>query len=388
LQKFKHLHENEIIMLVSATYISPDRGIIDMEPPESVRLRQSAQVAWSIGIQRLLLPVLEESLFQSTRRKVHYLDGLIRALDQVWEARLDACLIAPAQRILGLNFVPPHMAAGFRNPAANPVFVDGKIRNLLPFNWWADPSIIQKRIKAFREVLTAVKGHPAITGWLIMDRALEWARPKLEVADLVLKSCFAEIRERDEKGAIYLGLGWSELLDPEMSQPLAAQVDGLRISGLDRPLPGLEKPQNLATELFIISYLGTLAQWLYRRPIDVEIGWGLLDNQNDTEEIVEAGKRLAGQGLTGVNWISLIDPEPKLYKQPPWVLKSGLDSVGLLNHGMEPKEYVENLLGEFHSCKPEEKVEDFIDISLDEYRSDPDTHLPRLWEHFQESHGA
>jgi len=88
-----------------------------------------------------------------------------------------------------------------------------------------------------------------------------------------------------------------------------------------------------------------------------------------------------------VNWISLIDPEPRLHKQPPWALKSGLDRVGLLDHGMEPKEHVETWLGELLSCGPGEKIEDFIDISLDEYLTNPDMHLPRLWEHFQESCG-
>ncbi len=370
--------------MISATYICPVKGLTGLEPPDPVRLSQSAKVAKSLGLEGLLLPVLEEALAGATRSKLHYLDGLVQAIDQVAEADLNGWLIAPAQRIMGLDFVPPHLVRGGRDPGAARVFVDGKVRHLWPFDWWADPTVIQKRIKVFREVVTAVSGHPALQGWVIMDRALEWSRPELEVADLVWKSYLAEIRERDERGAVYLGLGWSELLHPEMAQALVAQADGLRMSGLDRPLPGLEHPDHLAGELRMVSYLGTLAQWLFQRPLDVEIGWGVLDRRGDFEQIVEAGKRVAGQGITGLNWISLMDPEPGLHKQPPWALKPGLHRVGLLDHGAEPKDNVETWLGEFLSWEPGEKIEDFIDIDKEEYTSDPHTHLPRLWDHFRE----
>jgi len=96
-----------------------------------------------------------------------------------------------------------------------------------------------------------------------MDRALEWSRPNPEVADLVLKSYMAEIRERDESGSIYMGLGWSELLDPEMAQALAQQVDGVRISGLESLPQGLSSIAGLAGELLLASCLGTLSQWLF-----------------------------------------------------------------------------------------------------------------------------
>ena len=80
-----------------------------------------------------------------------------------------------------------------------------------------------------------------------------------------------------------------------------------------------------------------------------------------------------------------MDPEPGLLSTPPWVLVNGLEHVGLLDNHMEPKEHVEIWFRELLSSRPGEKTEDFIDISLDEYLTDPVTHLPRLWEHFKES---
>ena len=133
------------------------------------------------------------------------------------------------------------------------------------------------------------------------------------------------------------------------------------------------------------AYLGTLARWLFGRPIEVEIGWAMVDKVGDTEEVMEGFKRLAEQGLAGATWLSLIDPEPTLYSQPPWILSPGLERIGLLDQGQEPKEQVETWIKEIRSGKPRDGINDFLDISPQEYLDDPHTHLPRLWGHFCES---
>jgi hypothetical protein len=372
-------------MMISATYICPVRGLASLEPPEPTRLLQAGKVAKSLGIEQLMLPVLEESLLGPLRSKVGFLDGLIQALDQVEDAGLMTLLIAPAQQVLGLHWVPPYLVRTLQDPKADAVFVDGKVRNLRAFEWWEDPSIIQKRIKVFHDLLDAVSGHVALMGCLILDRALEWSRPDIEQADMVLKAFMEEIRERNEPGSIYLGLGWPELLDPEMAQVLARQVDRVYISGGERKPPGITTRAGLAGELELTSYLGTMARWLFARPTEIELGWGILDNASEHQETMEGFKRLASQGIAGTNWISLIDPEPKVYAHPPWVLRHGLERVGLINQGLEPKEYVGTWLENIGCIKPRDLVYDFIDISKQEYLDDPHTHLPRLWNHFRES---
>jgi len=83
--------------------------------------------------------------------------------------------------------------------------------------------------------------------------------------------------------------------------------------------------------------------------------------------------------------LSLIDPEPRIFTQPPWIIRTGLERIGLLDRGLAPKEQVETWLKEIHSGKPRDGFNDFIDISPQEYLDDPHTHLPRLWDHFRES---
>jgi len=371
-------------MLISAKYICPLRGLATLEPPEPIRLGQAARVAGNLGVKRLMLPVLEEPLMGAGKATINYLDGLLQALDQVGEAGLTAWLIAPARRVLGLDWVPPYLVKGGRDPEAGLVFLEGRLRNVWPYNWWEDISVLQKRIKAFRELVNAVSGHPALTGWVIMDRSLEWARPEPEVAELMLKSYTAEIREKDESGTIYLGLSWSELLDPEMARSLANQMDGLFMSGLENPPFKSNGSEGLVGELRIATYLGLLIQWLFGQSTEVEVGWGMIERMGDPEEILETFKRSARQGLTGLNWLSLIDPEPKLRSHPPWVLRTNLDRAGLLNRGVEPKEHVEIWLKEILSATPKDGISDFIDISVEEYLANPHTHFHRLWDHFLE----
>ncbi|MBW1888138.1 MAG: hypothetical protein JRI52_07295, partial [Deltaproteobacteria bacterium] len=315
-------------MFISAKYICPVRGLATLEPPEPIRLGQAARVAESLGLKRLIVPVLEESLTGATKATITYLDGLLQALNQIEEAGLTSWLIVPARRVLGLDWAPPYLVKGGRDPEAGMVFLEGRLRNVWPYNWWEDISVLQKRIKIFRELVAAVSGHPALTGWIIMDRTLEWTRPEPEVADLVFKSYTAEIRERDESGTIYLGLGWSELLDPEMARSLANQVDGMLMSGLDKPPFKLNGSAGLVGELMIAAYLVNLTQWLFGRPTEVEVGWGMTERMGDPEEIMETFKRLAHQGLSGVNWLSLIDPKPNLWSHPPWILRTNLEQAG------------------------------------------------------------
>ena len=371
-------------MEISVKYICPVRGLATLEPPDPTPLGQASKVAENLGVKRLLMPVLEESLTGATKSTITFLDGLLRALDQVEKAGLTAWLMAPARRLLGLDWVPPYLVQGGRDPRAGLVFLEGRVRNVWPYNWWEDISVLQRRIKLFRELVSAVAGHPALTGWIIMDRALEWVRPELEMADLLLKSYTAEIRERDEHGTIILGLGWSELLDPEMAQSLTGQVDVLLMSGLDKPPFQLNGRGGLVTELLTSVYLGNLTRWLFGRPVEVEVGWGVTERIGEPEEIMETLKGLAHQGLPGVNWMNLMDPEPSLCSHPPWTLRDNMERTGLLDQGMEPKENVEDWLNKLCSISPDESMYDFIDISVEEYLDEPEIHFHRLWDHFLE----
>jgi hypothetical protein len=371
-------------MEFSAFYICPVRGLADLLPPEPKRLSRAAGAARNLGIEQLFIPVLEESLLASGKEKIAHLDGLVQALDQLEANGMAACLILPARKILGLNWVSPDLAKALAEPDAAPVFVAGRVRILRPCEWWADPFIIQKSVRAFRESLRAVRGHPALEGWSILDRALEWGNPDGEAAYFFFKALVAEIQEGGGKEGLEMGFGWCELLKPQTVHRLSADVERLRIAGLENVPPGFDSPGSLAEEVLLAAFLGSMASWLFKKPIDVELGWSLLKEKSDRDALIEHGLRMARQGLRGVAWITLVDPDPLLHKAPPWGLRSGLERCGLLNRGLEPKPWVEEWIREVKRQEPLTNPEEFIDVTQEEYLEEPEMHLRRLWSHFRE----
>ena len=115
-------------MDISATYICPVRGLAGLEPPDPERLGQAAKVARALGLTRINLPVLEEALLKPTKEKVRYLDGLVRALDQAAEAKMRIALIAPAQRLLGLEWMAPFLVRPVKATRAPKVFLKVKLK--------------------------------------------------------------------------------------------------------------------------------------------------------------------------------------------------------------------------------------------------------------------
>ena len=368
---------------LSSNYICPIRGLAGFEPPEHERLGEAARISGELGLERLSIPVLEGAMVSSARTKIAYLDGMVQALDRMEEMGMEAWLIAPARRVMGIDWVPPYLIKGSIDTKGPRVFIDNKVRQVQPYNWWKDLSIIEKRIRIFRDIMSALSGHPAITGWIIMDRALEWPRPEPGEVEWVYQSCLSEIRDRDEEIPIYAGLGWSELLQPEMALSLIHRLDGIRISGLDIKPQSLKLDQGLAVELQLAAYLGGLSGWLFDISIEVETGWSRFQ-EADEDEILEAAEKLAEMGISGLGWSSLVDPERSLLNYPPWNLEAGLNQMGLLHPDLEPKEWVEDLIDEMKKTKVFENPYGFIDIDQKEYLEDPQTHFIRLWDHFRE----
>lgn len=373
-------------MWVSSIYICPVRGLAGLEAAEPTVLLRALSVARVLGLERVVMPVLEEALLQPKRPRWRFLDGLLRCLDQCDDARMPVWLMAPAQRILGVDWVAPYLVRGHIDDTAAPVFVDGAMRPLKPYPWWADPSILRRRLLCFREVAAAMSGHPALMGWIVMDRGLEWPRPDLPTAELILKSYCAEIRERDAGAGIHLSIGPGELLDPVPVRRLAGEVDGLFLRGMDGHPEGWMRPQGLTEEVSLAAYLGTMARWLFEKPVALELGMAVGKGGIREETLVWAPLP-ARQQAEGIVWVNLMDPQGQLLSQPPWCLETSLAEAGLLDRRGEPKEGVDVWVAQMRSGEKQAGVTDFIDMGREEYADDPRTHLTRLWDHFREAVG-
>jgi hypothetical protein len=375
-------------MKASATYVCPLKGLIRFEAPDTNHLGNAARVAKGLGLDKLYIPVLENSLLVNPRSKVAFLDQLVGALDETVDAGLTAWIIAPCQRLLGVVWPAPYLVTPTGDPGGFPIFLEGRIRRLKPYEWWTDLSIVEKRIHWLRDLLSAVNGHPAISGWVVLNRELEWARPDVLAAEFVLKSITQEVRERNEGISIYLGIGSQEFCHPEVVRGLAGEVEGFLVSGLEERLQDLEGPANPEKEVLVAAFLSAFARWLFEKEVEIEMGWGFREKLENEGTWFEAGKRLASGGLSGVDWLSLCDPLSSVKEEPPWVLHEGLAQASLLNGTLNPKDGMAEWLHEIRSVHslPVEKSVEFIDVSPEEYLAAPEKHLSRLWMRFQEGH--
>jgi hypothetical protein len=364
-------------MLLSAKYICPVRGLADLDPPQPQALGQAARVAETLGLDRLLIPVLEESLTGTMKERICFLDGLVAGLDRVAESKVSVSLMLPAQEVLGLSWAIPDILRAAGRMDSFPVYVQGKVRILSPFDWWSDPLLIQRRIRTFREVVDALSHHPALAEWVVFDRALDWTSPEPKGAEFVLRSLLGEIREKGGNEKTRLSLGWSQLTNPSPAKPLISLVDGVFLNGSRKPVPSDSHDVTLA------AFMGVMAGWLFHENMEVEIGWEVMEKGFDPESLLQKSEGLAEQGLEGVTWVSLCDPRPAVRAAPPWTMTPGLSQVGLLDSSLEPKPWVEEWVGQLRRTKPKQGREDFIDLSLEEYLIDPPKHLTRLWNHFK-----
>ncbi len=380
--------EGVVAVKISATYICPAKGLMRFEAPDPKLFENAMAIAKLLGFEKLYIPILESSLLCTPKSKVSFLDMLVRVLDRAAERGLAIWMIAPCQRLLGVVWPAPYLVT----PAAarkgdDPVFLDGQIRFLKAYEWWQDPFTIERRVRWLRDLLSAVRSHPAISGWLLLNRELEWARPTFRAADFVLQSFRSEIKEEDEEVEIDLGVGWQELLNPRMAIDLAGEVDGLQVSGLGKETLERQRVVNPEEEITFAGFLGTVAEWLFNKPVEIEIGWGLRQEPENQETWLEAGRKIAALGFDGLNWLSLCDPMSNLHEEPPWVLYKGLEKASPLSSSFSPKEGIA-WINEIGKVNPLGKAEarEFIDISREEYLADPELQFSRLWGRFKEEH--
>jgi hypothetical protein len=217
-----------------------------------------------------------------------------------------------------------------------------------------------------------------------MDMALEWARPDRNVVDLIVRSTVAEIREKNETEKIDMSIGWTELLHPKLVKSLSGYVSGFHLRGLDQIPSHFGRPSGLVGELMMAAYLVSLGRWIFSHTFEIETGWTWSGETADLEEGAQAYRRLAEQGPAGIVFPTLVDPEPAMHRFPPWSIKPELRHLGIMDRTLEPKDSIEALIRHLAAASPKEGCFDYIDLSKDEYGSDPEKHFSRLWDHFRE----
>ena len=81
----------------------------------------------------------------------------------------------------------------------------------------------------------------------------------------------------------------------------------------------------------------------------------------------------------------MIDPEPGIRDQPPWLADPARFGMGILDRSADPKEFAETWIKRLKGASIGDALPGFIDLGVDEYMNDPEMHLRRLWDHFREN---
>lgn len=372
-------------MNLSAVYICPIRGMAGLEPPDPETLFKAARVGADLGLTRLELPVMEEAL-DRPRLASAYLDGLVKALDAADQAGMSVELAPLPRHLLELKLGSRNLYKPGENQTQQPVFLEGKIRRLSPLNWWTDPGLLTRHIKLVREIAAALSGHPALKSWLLLDRHWTGLEVGGEALDWLLQALIEEVRSRDESVELRAGLTWTELLRPELTSLLSARLAGFRLAGLNHPPKWFFKGQESgpADELALAAFVAMMGQWLIGLPVSVETGWKWAGPIKDESRDRAALERLAGhlQDSLSLSWPNLVVPLPHRAPEPPWLDDQAFTRLGLLDHTLEPFDWLEPLMENKQTPEPDL---DFIDIDTSEFRIDPALHLERLFNHWSAS---
>ena len=369
-------------MELAAAYLCPIRGLIGGQPPDPGHLARTAKALADLGLTRFILPIPEEPLAQSGRKLTGYLDGLIQALDGAAEAGVSVWPAPLAWRIGPLSLTVPDLVKPTRSAAAPPAFFAGKLRRCQPLDWWSDARLIQTRLGRLKELVAALTGHPALIGWLILDREADRVRPTVEQFTFVFKAVEAEIRERDEKSDLVLGVAANQLLRPAALDPIIGAIDRLRLAGLDTPPRGIDYTRP-ADGLGAAAYFARLANWLWEIDVEVEPPTPGDPGKGLEDDLVRGAGLLAQSGAGGMCWPSPAEPEPGRRDEPPWGLAPEMVEAALLNNRLEPKDWAIKLYDTIGSSEPDPRAREFIDLDRDEFKDRPGLHLARLWDHFR-----
>ena len=137
-------------------------------------------------------------------------------------------------------------------------------------------------------------------------------------------------------------------------------------------------PVHFADEVKLSAYLSALCLWLFRKPLDVQVGFGLGAGTGDPEEVTERLRLFAGYEVASLTWMTLVDPEPGLRQAIPWVQRPGLENAGIFDPSLEPKKDVENWIRTARTAKTGGLSLDFIDVSRKEYIETRHAHRPAV----------
>ncbi len=258
-------------------------------------------------------------------------------------------------------------------------------------NPYENPDLRRAQRKQIMEVLSAVKGHPALWGWDLGNEHSNVFRPvEPEQGRSWLREMTDEIRLWDDLHPVTFGLHQQDLEEDRGIGPadVAGCCDLLTMHAYPAYAGWARDRLDAAFPLFLAEVTSWLAG---KRPVWIsEFGISTgKDPLSVTEEqaAIYASRsldRLKTYGVPGALWWCYSDYDPRIWPQAPFNTLVHERSFGAFRKDGSPKEVAGVLAGADRSPGDTRLSMDWIDITPEEYWRDPSMHIRRLYSRFPE----
>lgn len=346
--------------------------------------------------------------FQPRARRVSTpcLDRLVDVAEKAAQRGLCVLPTFFTGHMCGLNWLPPWALWARERELPIPVFSQRRVRSNLPRNFYEDQEILEAQVLLVREVAGALQGHPAVWAWDLGNSPSSVVTPPdNQRGSLWLRVMTEELRSRDETIPITLGMDEGNLAGDGILRPqdVAEHLDFLSV----QVTPFSSELSSGPMDALLPPFLAILTQWLGGKDV-MCLGLGIptepvpwqerVHKKPGTELLVSEEvaarffssvlERLREAGMMGAVISFFSDFDPGLWDMPPLDEDLPGRHLGIYRRDRSPKDF-EPILREHGSLErrpfPKEPPS-WIDISQEEYDSDPKLHIRRLYENYRDHH--
>jgi endo-1,4-beta-mannosidase len=336
--------------------------------------------------------------FQPERDEVstERLEDLVAVADAAQAAGLSLMPTLFTGHMSGANWVPTwaldrsRPCGRFRTIAGGRAVMAG-IRN-----WYDDDDLGQAQVQLAREVAAALRDHPALWAWYLGNEPSNCVLPPTSEHAARWLSTMAQALRGESPGVpVTIGLHQEDLEENRLMGPreTARALDFACMHGYPTYARWSRHPADEGVAVF----LGLLTRWLSgqevlfaefgaptRRPDVAEVeGPGLLEEEEAatyTQRVLAALHRL---GFLGALLWCYGDYDLALRGEPPFDQAPHEMSFGLWRSDRSPKRALSVVKAFGRRETMESQLDlDWIDVTPDEYLSDPPRHLGRLYRAF------
>jgi hypothetical protein len=332
------------------------------------------------------------------------LDRLVDLLEIASEKSLQVMVTLFTGYVGGLVCLPPWMLLASSSYGQKRILSIDKIRSNKTRNPYSDSEVIEAQIFFLRELLSAVSGHPALYGWNLGNEPSQWALPADRFSvELWLQVMAETLKERDNTLPLTLTLRVADLTETSGLTPglAAKQLDFLAINVPQHPTWWTKDPVDAG----VLPCLGRITAWLAQRPVLIQefglatqpllSGTGSLDlvkdedrflvNEEDAAQFAEnALLHLQRFDLMGGFWKSYGDYHPSIWGWPPLDTSINSRFSGLVRHDGSFKPAASVFKSRPVQTVQVKILDEWLDVSEQEYYRNPRHHLSRLCNRFRE----